>query len=439
MAVNLNQSFVQAIVDASHDGIIAVDREGNIILVNKNATEILGLPEGIVGERITDYIPNSDMLRILTTGKREWGDIATVLNRQILINRLPIIIDGETVGAVSTFKEITDIQKMEMRIRKQFTEHGLEAKYRLQAIAGRSPAIAEAKLLAEEFARTDATVLILGESGTGKELFAQGIHLASLRATGPFVAINCAALPGNLLESELFGYDEGAFTGARKGGKPGLFELAHGGTLFLDEIGEMSLPIQAMLLRVLQERTVRRIGGEKFVPVDVRIVAATNRDLEELLHTKQFRSDLYYRLNVLTLELPPLRERLADIPDLVESIIGELSEKIGKPIQGVDASVYQLFRQYAWPGNVRELRNVVERMVLLGRGTRLGEEDIAFFAKRLEARGGKQRPGQRREEEERLLISSTLQLTRGNKQETAKRLGMDRTTLWRKMKKYRLR
>ncbi|MCK9905889.1 sigma 54-interacting transcriptional regulator, partial [Frankia sp. Cpl3] len=169
-------------------------------------------------------------------------------------------------------------------------------------IVGNSSAIREAKELAETFAKTDATVLILGESGTGKELFAQGIHLSSPRAAGPFVAVNCAALPENLLESELFGYEEGAFTGARKGGKPGLFELAHGGTIFLDEIGEMSLPIQALLLRVLQEKKVRRLAGEKVVPVDVRIVAATNRNLEQLIEEKEFRSDLYYRLNVLTLE-----------------------------------------------------------------------------------------------------------------------------------------
>lgn len=177
-----------------------------------------------------------------------------MLNRQIIINRLPIVVNGEIVGAVSTFKEITDIQKMEMRIRKQSMESGLEAKFRLEDIVGHSKAMQEAKEWAETFARTDATVLIQGESGTGKELFAQGIHLSSQRATGPFIAVNCAALPGNLLESELFGYEEGAFTGARKGGKPGLFELAHGGTLFLDEIGEMSITIQALLLRVLQEK-----------------------------------------------------------------------------------------------------------------------------------------------------------------------------------------
>ncbi|TQK63629.1 transcriptional regulator with PAS, ATPase and Fis domain [Brevibacillus sp. AG162] len=428
----IHDIHMQAILDASHDGIIAVDRDSIIIGVNKNAMEILGLPGNIVGQKITRYIPNSDMLRILATGKKEIGDIATILNRQIIINRLPIVIEGEIVGAVSTFKEITDIQKMEMRIRKQSMESGLEAKFRLEDIVGESFAIQEAKEWAETFARTDATVLIQGETGTGKELFAQGIHLSSQRATGPFIPVNCAALPGNLLESELFGYEEGAFTGARKGGKPGLFELAHGGTLFLDEIGEMSIPIQALLLRILQEKKVRRISGERIVPVDVRIIAATNRDLERLVEEKQFRSDLYFRLNVLTLELPALRERIDDIPLLVASIIGEIKERENKRHLKVEEAVFHVLKQYDWPGNVRELRNVVERMVLLCKKDALGKEDTAFFAKKLYQR----QSFRDQEEREAEVIRKVLAETKGNKGEAAKILGMDRSTLWRKMKRY---
>ncbi|WP_064199681.1 sigma-54 interaction domain-containing protein [Brevibacillus brevis] len=428
----IHDIHMQAILDASHDGIIAVDRDSIIIGVNKNAMEILGLPSNIVGQKITRYIPNSDMLRILATGKKEIGDIATILNRQIIINRLPIVVEGEIVGAVSTFKEITDIQKMEMRIRKQSMESGLEAKFRLEDIIGESAAIREAKEWAETFARTDATVLIQGETGTGKELFAQGIHLSSQRATGPFIPVNCAALPGNLLESELFGYEEGAFTGARKGGKPGLFELAHGGTLFLDEIGEMSIPIQALLLRILQEKKVRRISGERIVPVDVRIIAATNRDLERLVEEKQFRSDLYFRLNVLTLELPALRERIEDIPLLVTSIMEEIKERENKRHLKVEEAVFHVLKQYDWPGNVRELRNVVERMVLLCKDDALGKGDTAFFAKKLY-----QRQSYRDQEEgEAEAIRKVLAETKGNKGEAAKILGMDRSTLWRKMKRY---
>ncbi|GEB32845.1 MULTISPECIES: sigma-54 interaction domain-containing protein [Brevibacillus] len=428
----ISDIHIQAILDASHDGIIAVDHDYTIIWVNQNATEILGLPSHVVGEKITRYIPNSDMLRILATGKKEIGDIATVLNRQIIINRLPIVVNGEIVGAVSTFKEITDIQKMEMRIRKQSMESGLEAKFRLEDIVGHSKAMQEAKEWAETFARTDATVLIQGESGTGKELFAQGIHLSSQRATGPFIAVNCAALPGNLLESELFGYEEGAFTGARKGGKPGLFELAHGGTLFLDEIGEMSITIQALLLRVLQEKKVRRVSGERIVPVDVRIIAATNRNLEQMMEEKLFRSDLYYRLNVLTLELPPLRERTEDIPLLMEAIMEEIAQRGDRRLQGVDEAVYHFLGQYDWPGNVRELRNVVERMVLLCKSDYLRLEDTQFLSKKL---ARKQALRQQQDDEEE-MIRKVLEATKGNKREAAKMLGMDRTTLWRKMKKY---
>lgn len=436
--MNGNNLHIQAILDASHDGIIAVDKNAVITLVNRNAMEILGLPEGIVGEKITTYIPNSDMLRVLASGKRELGDIATILNRQIIINRVPIILDNEIVGAVSTFKEITDIQKMEMRIRKELMESGLEAKYRLEQIVGESSAIREVKQLAAQFARTDATVLILGESGTGKELFAQGIHLASARSGGPFVAVNCAALPGNLLESELFGYAEGAFTGAKKGGKLGLFELAHGGTLFLDEIGEMSLPIQTMLLRVLQEKKVRRIGGERLIPVDVRIVAATNRDLEELIRENRFRADLYYRINVLTLEIPPLRSRLEDIPALTRTIADEVSERMNKRITAIDASVFRIFQQYDWPGNVRELRNVVERVVLLTEKERLDITDLTFFIRKLKQRRHSEAKESSWAESERLLILAALQAANGNKSEAAKRLGMDRTTLWRKLRKLQL-
>lgn len=430
----MNSSIhIQAILDASHDGIIAVDRDSTVIWVNKNAIEILGLPADIVGEKITRYIPNSDMLRILATGKKEIGDIATVLNRQIIINRLPIVVDGEIVGAVSTFKEITDIQKMEMRIRKHCMESGLEAKYRLEDIVGRSAAIREAKAWAATFGKTEATVLITGETGTGKELFAQGIHLGSQRAAGPFIAVNCAALPGNLLESELFGYEDGAFTGARRGGKPGLFELAHGGTLFLDEIGELSLPIQALLLRVLQEKKVRRIGGERIVPVDVRIIAATNRDLEQQIASGQFRSDLYYRLNVLTLELPPLRERKEDIPDLVWSIIHEVGERGDKRIRDVDPAIFALLQRHDWPGNVRELRNVVERMVLLCQSDRLDASDAEYFVRKMQrARSGPQSGAS----DEEMLIRKVLEETKGNRMEAAKLLGMDRTTLWRKLKKF---
>lgn len=429
----------EAIVNSAHDGVIAVDREGCITVVNEHAKKILGLKGEVKGRKITEFIPESDMMRVLTTGKIEMGDIANITNRQIVINRFPVIVRGRVVGAVSNFKELTDIQRLELKLRKRLHQNGLEAKYSLSDIVGQSREINEAKELASQFAKTEATVLITGESGTGKELFAQGIHRASNRALGPFVAVNCAALPENLMESELFGYEEGAFTGARKGGKAGLFEIAHGGTLFLDEIGEMPLPIQTALLRVLQERTVRRVGGERFIPVDVRIVTATHRSLEEEVENKLFRSDLYYRLNVLALEIPPLRDRLADIPALVESIVNQFNHLRENKISNIKQELYSLFKEYDWPGNIRELRNVIERMVVLERGSTLRIEGAAFLSQNISRRMGDQQISKPRiKDKEKELIISTLNKYENNKTLAAKSLGIDRTTLWRKMKDYHI-
>ncbi|MCF6094218.1 sigma 54-interacting transcriptional regulator [Microaerobacter geothermalis] len=431
---------IQAVVNSAHDGVIAVDKEGYITLVNEHAKNLLSLPEEALHRKITDFIPHSDMMRVLQTGKKEIGDLATVLDKQIVINRFPVVIHDTVVGAVSNFKEITDIQKLEMKLRRKLHHSGLEARYCLTDIVGHSEAISEVREQAKLFGETGATVLITGESGTGKELFAQGIHLASGRSVGPFVAINCAALPESLLESELFGYEDGAFTGAKKGGKQGLFELAHGGTLFLDEIGEMPLRIQALLLRVLQEKCVRRIGGERIIPVDVRIIAATNKNLEEAIEHKQFRPDLYYRINLLTLELPPLRKRLEDIPLLVMSIVNQLNEQREKKIEGVDDQIYRVFMQYHWPGNVRELRNVVERMVLLAKGRSLTLKDVDFFRKKIGKDQTVSDHGQEKslKQTERDLILATLNKYQYNKSLVAKSLGIDRSTLWRKMKEYHL-
>jgi len=247
-------------------------------------------------------------------------------------------------------------------------------------------------------------------------------------------------LPESLLESELFGYEDGAFTGAKKGGKPGLFELAHGGTLFLDEIGEMPLRIQVLLLRVLQERRVRRVGGERIIPIDVRIVAATNRELAEEIEKEHFRADLYYRINMLKLDVPALRERLSDIPLLVDSMIQEMNEQHEQKVEKVDEELYSLFQTYHWPGNVRELRNVVERMVLLAKGGKIGKGDAAFlFARKKTAPAHTLRPAATDHfDPEAKRIEAVLLQVKHNKTLAAKLLGMDRTTLWRKIKQYQI-
>ena len=431
---------VDAIVNSTHDGVVAIDRTGNIRLVNEQAKTILGVEEDMKGRNIAEFIPQSDMLRVLKAGKIERGDIATVGSRQIVINRSPVIVKGKIVGAVSNFKEITDIQKVELKLRKKLHQNGLEAKYRLSDIIGETPEIMEAKELARKFAETESTVLITGESGTGKELFAQGIHSESHRSLGPFVAVNCAVLPENLLESEIFGYEKGTFTGALKDGKPGLFELAHGGTLFLDEIGEIPLRIQALLLRVLQERTIRRVGGERIIPVDVRIITATNRNLEEEVENKQFRSDLYYRLNVLALELPPLRERLADIPKLVETYLYEFNEKRKNKIINVEKELICLFQKYDWPGNIRELRNTIERMVVLEESTSLRFQGAKFLSEKIRRRKFSEEALNKQsiKNKEKELILTTLEKFENNKKLAAQSLGIDRSTLWRKIKEYEL-
>ncbi|MEC2072741.1 sigma-54 interaction domain-containing protein [Alkalihalophilus marmarensis] len=425
---------VDAILDSDHDGIVTVDKDGIIKLVNQHAKRILGLDNHSIGQNITSYIPDSDMLRVLKTGVLEMGDLATVHGRKLVINRYPIKIGKKVIGAVSNFKEITDIQKAELKLRRRLHENGLETVYSLEDIVGRSSIIHSTKKLALKYAATDSTVLITGESGTGKELFAQGIHASSRRSYGPFVGINCSALSENLLESELFGYVEGTFTGALKGGKQGLFELAHGGTLFLDEIGEIPQRIQTLLLRVIQEKTVRRVGGDKIIPVDVRIIAATNRELELEIKEQRFRADLYYRLNVLALDIPPLRERLDDIPDIVEMFMSEFNKERGSMILEVEEGVYRKLKEYEWPGNIRELRNVVERMVVLEEGSVLKEDNpfIPFMEEREVARQAGLK------ENEQHLIVHALEKYDNNRVLAARSLGIDRTTLWRKIKKYNL-
>jgi len=432
---------IEAIVNSTHDGVVAVDKTGNIRLVNEHAKKILGIEGNMKGRNITELIPQSDMLRVLNTGKIERDDIDTIGGRQVVINRSPVIVRDTIVGAVSNFKEITDIQKVELQLRKKLHQNGLEAKYRLSDIVGETPEISEVKELAWKFAKTESTVLITGESGTGKELFAQGIHAASDRSLGPFVAVNCAAFPENLLESEIFGYEGGTFTGALKEGKPGLFELAHGGSLFLDEVGEVSLRIQALLLRVLQEKTIRRVGGDRIIPVDVRIITATNRNLEEEVEKKRFRSDLYYRINILSMELPPLRDRLADIPILVNAFLNEFNDKRKHKIEIVEKELIDLFQQYDWPGNIRELRNAIERMVVLEEGNSLGLHGARFLLGKIKRRNmlGDLPNEKSLKNKEKELIFTALEKNGFNKTLAAKSLGIDRSTLWRKLKEYDLK
>lgn len=340
---------------------------------------------------------------------------------------------------ITTFEDIAQMEMLEKNIKQKSHSKGWVAKMTLDQFIGSSEKIRSLKIRTQKFARTDSTVLITGESGTGKEMLAQSIHNLSERKAGPFVAINCAALPPNLLESEMFGYEEGAFTGTKKGGKIGLFELAHGGTIFLDEVGEMPLSLQSRLLRVLQEKAVMRLGADCIMPIDVRVIAATNQDLENLIEEKNFRKDLYYRLNILRLYIPPLRERVDDIPELVECFLRHFAH-LNLEVKGINPRVIRLMQLYSWNGNVRELSNMLERAMLLSISPMIEEMDIEEL---LSLKIGpaeaaavpKNYTLQEMESEAiiQMLVSEEFSYTK-----VAAKLGISRTTLWRKLKGLRI-
>ncbi|HEX15679.1 MAG TPA: AAA family ATPase, partial [Deltaproteobacteria bacterium] len=328
------------------------------------------------------------------------------------------------IGGVETFRDLSALKELQDEVREKYT---------FGDIVTRNPRMLEILKVLPEVAVSDATVLIQGESGTGKELFARAIHDLSPRKDGPLVKVNCAAVPETLLESELFGYVKGAFTDAKRD-KPGRFKLAEGGTIFLDEIGDMPLALQAKLLRVLESKEYEPLGATKTERADVRVVAATNRDLERMVKEGQFREDLYYRLNVFKIALPPLRERSEDIPLLVEHFIAKLNRKTGKDIQGLNEEAMRLLLDHPWPGNVRELENVLEHAFILCKDRWIRPEHLPEYLRKGDTviSGGSLR------QMERELIERTLKSCQGNISHAARQLGIHRTTLWRKLKKYNL-
>lgn len=427
---------LQTIMDHVYDGVIAVDKSGNITLCNLVARRMLGIDAGVV----IDGGPPA-LSRFLEDRERRQGFLLTVANQRVVANRAPIEVDGETVGTVVTFQNVIKIQRMEERVRKELYSQGLVAKYSLDEIIGHSPLMQAALVKARAIASIDGTVLLIGESGTGKELFAQGIHSASTsRKNGPFVAVNCAALPETLLESELFGYESGAFTGARKGGKSGLFELAHGGTIFLDEIGTVPLDLQTRLLRVLQERQVMRIGSERLLPIDIRVIAASNENLNRAISENRFRRDLYYRLNILRLSIPSLRDRRDDIPLLVEHFLQRTQEAPGTTVRRPSQRLQEWFYNYHWLGNVRELENILERYVVWSRFM-----DDADFLRELESETETSRAPQGGEKltidlasmdaMEKQIFEQAMERVGGNRAALARILGISRTTIWHKLKR----
>ncbi|MCR5757042.1 MAG: sigma 54-interacting transcriptional regulator [Selenomonas sp.] len=371
----LMQERLQMILEAVQDGICVVDRTGEITYVNPSYLRIVHkTPEMVMGQNVFKTAPDGNRCAVLRTGVARIGSISRKKDgTTVVANVNPIFVNGEIAGVVSVIKDITELQNLMARLsqvsaKAEYLEQELlRTKKTANAFAnyiGKSGKVIDVLALASKAANSSATVLIRGESGTGKEVIAEGIHYASERRRGPFIRVNCGAIPGTLLESELFGHEKGAFTGAVKR-KLGKFELADHGTIFLDEIGEMDKKMQVKLLRVLQQKEFDRVGGEETVHVDVRIIAATNRHLEDMVKDGTFRDDLYYRLNVIPIILPPLRERIDDIPLLVEHFIEKISVTTGKTVRSITPEAMDILMRYKWLGNVRELENVIERVITL--------------------------------------------------------------------------
>lgn len=449
---------IEGLIESPHLAYVIVDKNANITFINQTYLDILERKrEECIGRPILELTSHSLLPEVLKTGKIYKADYWPVNGRDLVVSRQPIIKNGEIIGAIGQSvvldmsgakiltRKLEQIER-ELNIYKDEVWSIYNARWQFRDLTGDSTEFSMTKDMARQFAATSSTLLITGESGTGKELFAQAIHNASCRCSGPFIRINCAALPENLLESELFGYEEGAFTGAKKGGKPGKFELAKGGTIFLDEIGDMPLTMQTKLLSVLQERVVERVGGNSPIPINARIVAATNRDLEDLVAKREFREDLYYRLNVVRLRIPPLRKRMDDLPLLVHDLLTRINRNLETSVNRISASALQLLQRYSWPGNIRELENLLERAVNLASMNSetclnpdhfpsLSVEDVKQIKIPHELQQGLTETVEMIEKE---IITQALNKTGGNRTKTAKALGIHSSALYRKLEKYGL-
>lgn len=452
------------------DGVVAVDADERVEAVNPAMEAFIGLPAGqLLGKRLSAVREELSLAHTLRSGTPELEQVQQVKGRTAVVTRLPVMEQGRCAGAVLVCQDPVVIQRLDRSLRTRAHPSPRHAKYDLSALVGDSAALRNVKRRALSCANSAATVLVVGESGTGKELLAQGIHNASARRSQPFVAINCAAFPESLLESELFGYVEGAFTGSSRGGKTGLFEAAHTGTIFLDEIGEMPLSLQTRLLRVLQEREVLRVGATVPTPVDLRVIAATHRDLAAQVRAGSFRQDLFYRLNILVLHLPPLRERHGDLPVLTRHLADKIAARLGTPRLADDSLVHAITeaaRHHDWPGNIRELENLIERIMVFRepspghRGiTQLELREIApeLFSDNPHADfqapdaadqanaaltmlgddDGKEGHSARMDLQalERRHLLDALHQAGNNRDAAAQLMGISRTTLWRRMRR----
>ncbi|MDQ7092303.1 sigma 54-interacting transcriptional regulator [Desulfosporosinus sp. PR] len=447
---------LETVVDNPYEGLVVIDEHGQVVMINNFYLEALGLSgEQALGRHIHELTPHSKLPEIVRTGVTQFGEYWKVRDREFMIIRAPIKKDGKIIGALGKTlfkdmglarvfaKKLTQLEN-DLKFYKEELRKIHRATYTFDDIIGEGPKITATLRLAQRAARTTSNVLITGESGTGKELFAHAIHNGSMRCHGPFIKVNCAAIPEQLLESELFGYAEGAFTGARKGGKPGKFELANHGTIFLDEIGDMSFSMQAKILRVIQEQEIERVGGTQPCQIDVRIIAATNRNLYDMVQEGTFRDDLFYRLNVMVVDLPALRKRPEDIELLANFLLMKLNQKLKTSVEGITREAMQILQNYAWPGNVRELESLLERTMNVVEEAFIYPEHLPVQLRQSEAFQysfqAKQEGEQRKidvflHSAERDLLLDVLRRTKGNKAQAAKMLGIHRSLLYKKLTK----
>jgi len=430
-----------AIMDSISEGVLTLDQAGRVTHMNKQASLSLGIDfRASIGQDLVKIMgPANESFLARVYGHKEVYAEQLVVRRKkdklkLVVSCTPLI--GKTGHVIG---KVVILQPMQTYNRLVKRAIGNRARITFDKIVGQNSIFKYSLKCAQIAAQSDSNVILLGESGVGKEMFAQAIHNASRRSTEPFLAINCAALPRELISSELFGYEEGAFTGARKGGNQGKFELADQGTIFLDEIGEMPLDMQGSLLRVLEEGIITRLGGAGPVPVNVRVIAATNKNLLEEVEKRHFRADLYYRLCVIDIDIPPLRERKDDIPQLVNYFIKTIAPRLGKSIDGIDQSALDVLLDYHWPGNVRELSNVIERAINMASGEHLSIEDLSPEIVRsgkgrhwmVEAQVSKKPPNEQ-------IIRQCLQRNNGNMSKAAEELGISRSTLYRKTRMFRI-
>jgi PAS domain S-box-containing protein len=445
------KQMIEAAFESAYEGIVITDADGRILMLNRTYAQFLRVKsEDVIGKHVTEVIENTRMHIVARTGKAELAQVQRMRGGEMLVHRIPIYRDGRVVAVVGKvlFQDVNHLHSLSRRVQQLTREldyyrgeylKRMGVRYSLEDIIGSSPAMLQVKEMARKVASSDTTLFIGGESGTGKEMFAHAIHLLSHRKNGPFVKVNCAAIPESLIESILFGYEDGAFTGATPGGRKGKFVLANGGTIFLDEIAELPLALQAKLLRVLQEKEVEPVGAMEPVRVDVRIIAASNRDLEQMVRENRFRSDLYYRLNVISLTLPPLRERKEDLPELAAHLLDELVQELGVYVRGITPEAMECLLAHDWPGNVRELKNVLERSLHFMEDGMVDVEHLPFYLR--------QKRGKREEDfslkraverAEKEALERAIRAAGGNRERAIRLLGISRSGFYQKAKKYRL-